>query len=121
MTMGEWTLTAPGAETRLMRVSGRWGVDAAEELHQAFLQTVNEVLDAGAQLHVDLQGLEDGDLTFFQVIDSVTKSLDVQQLRFMNIPEQILNKAEQAGFAPRHVNGIFRKGVEDVQADHDRG
>ncbi|PTN38420.1 STAS domain-containing protein [Desulfonatronum sp. SC1] len=119
--MGEWSISAPDPSTRLLMLSGRWGVEGAEELHRGFTQALAQAVEVGAALHVDLGDIEDGDVTFFQLLVSVAKSLGPDGPRFMNIPESIMAKAEQMGFAPRHADGIFRKGVEDVQANLDRG
>jgi anti-anti-sigma regulatory factor len=108
--MGEWEISAPEPTTRLLKLSGRWGVEGAEELHQAFTQALEQSV-GGVALHVDLEGLEDVDLAFFQVLGSAVKSMGSNELHFMNIPEHVMTKAEWIGFAPRHVSGIFRKGA----------
>ena len=108
--MGDWAISAPEPTTRLLKLSGRWGVEGAEELHQAFTRALEQ--SAGdVALHVDLEGLEDVDLTFFQVLDSAAKTIGSNELHFMNIPENVMTKAEWIGFTPRHVTGIFRKGA----------
>ena len=109
--MGEWEISAPEPATRLLKLSGRWGVEGAEELHQAFTHLLEQATDVGVALHVDLEGLEDVDLTFFQVLGSAAKSMGSNELHFVNIPEHVMKKAEWIGFAPRHVSGIFRKGA----------
>lgn len=109
--MGEWTISAPEPATRLLKLSGRWGVEGAEELHQGFTQFFEQATDAGVALHVDLEGLEDVDLTFFQILNAAARSRQADELQFMNIPEHVMTKAEWIGFSPRHVIGIFRKGA----------
>lgn len=108
--MGEWEISAPEPTTRLLKLSGRWGVEGAEELHQAFTQALEQSVGDIA-LRVDLGDLEDVDLTFFQVVGSAAKSTGSHELHFVNIPEHVMTKAEWIGFAPRHVGGIFRKGA----------
>ncbi|WP_031385694.1 STAS domain-containing protein [Desulfonatronum thiodismutans] len=108
--MGEWAISAPESATRLLKLSGRWGVEGAEELHQAFTQALEQSVGDVA-IHVDLEDLEDVDLTFFQVLGSAAKSMGSKELYFVNIPEHVMTKAEWIGFAPRHVSGIFRKGA----------
>ncbi len=109
--MGAWEISTPDPTTRLLKLSGRWGVEGAEELHQAFTQLLEQATDVGVALRVDLEGLEDVDLTFFQILDSAAKSMGSNELQFMNIPEHAMTKAEWIGFAPRHATGIFRKGA----------
>ncbi len=119
--MGEWEISIPEPTTRLLKLSGRWGVEGAEELHRGFTQALEQATEGGAALHVDLGEVEDGDVTFFQLLVSAAKTLGPEGPRFMNIPESIMAKAERMGFASRHGDGIFRKGVEDVQTNLDRG
>lgn len=109
--MGEWEISTPEPTTRLLRLSGRWGVEGAEELHRAFTQLLEQATDGGIALHVDLEALDDVDLTFFQILGSAAKSMGSSELQFMNIPEHVMTKAEWTGFAPRHGTGIFRKGA----------
>lgn len=119
--MGEWAISIPDPSIRLLTLSGRWGVEGAEDLHKAFLRVLGQAEEDGATLHVDLGDVEDGDVTFFQILVAAARTMSPDTPRFMNIPKRLAAKAERMGFAPRHVEGIFRKGVEDGQENSDRG
>lgn len=106
--MPQWEILTPDASVRVLKLSGRWGVEKAEELHRAFLQA----MEGTVPLEVDLEEVEDGDLTFFQIISAAHKTAAKGRLKFVKIPEHMSTKAENTGFAPKHTPGIFGQGAE---------
>jgi len=115
--MAQWELVAVDTDARRLTLTGDWGVERAEELHQAFLQA----FDGARRLEVDMAQVSDVDLTFFQVICAATKGAADRELRAVNVPDSIAVKAEAMGFSPRHTSGNFWKGVMHGQTHHDRG
>ncbi|SDB03200.1 STAS domain-containing protein [Desulfonatronum thiosulfatophilum] len=107
--MAQWEILNNDATTRVFKLSGRWGVESAEELHQAFLQAV----DGSVLLQVDMEAVEDVDLSFFQIICGAFKTMEEGRMQFVKIPEHIISKADRMGFLPRHSSGIFGKGVQE--------
>ncbi|GAB6058202.1 STAS domain-containing protein [Desulfonatronum parangueonense] len=106
--MAQWEILDQDTATRVIKLSGRWGVESAEELHQAFLRAV----DGPALLQVDMEAVEDVDLSFFQIVSGAFKTMEQGKMQVVNIPEHIIDKADRMGFLPRHSSGIFGKGVQ---------
>jgi len=89
---------------RVQRMTKRPLVEErAEQLHGLFMQGMN----GEHALQVDLKDVEDVDLSFFQIVSAAYKSLPKGRLRFVQVPSHIADKAEQAGFIPRHGGDVF--------------
>lgn len=115
--MAQWELIETAPSERLLKLSGDWNVEKAEDLHKAFLHAMRDA----NRLQVDMGEVGAVDLTFFQVVHSALKSCKDTALEAVNIPSALARKAEMMGFSPRHISDTFWKGAVHVQTHHDRG
>lgn len=115
--MPQWELISTGPDANLLRLSGDWGVEQAEELHQVFLQA----LEGARRLDVDMEKVGGVDLSFFQVVYAALKNGQGAHVGIVNVPEALAAKAAAMGFSPRHVPDNLWKGATHGQTHHDRG
>jgi anti-anti-sigma regulatory factor len=101
--MAQWETDSIDSGLQTLKLAGSWGVERAEQLHGLFMQGMN----GEHALQVDLKDVEDVDLSFFQIVSAAYKSLPKGRLRFVQVPSHIADKAEQAGFIPRHGGDVF--------------
>lgn len=115
--MAHWELIETDPDVRLLKLSGDWGVERAEELHQVLLQAV----EGAKRLHVDMEGVAEVDLSFFQIMCSALKWKKNSEFSAVNVPEGLAVKARSTGFSPGCALENFWKGAVHGQTHHDRG
>ena len=100
-----------------IRLQGKMTVERASALHETFLATMRKC----ATTRVDLEQVEDVDLTFFQLICSGYKyaKKEGKMLSVTNIPSLVALKARRMGFTRKNMDGYFWRGEEHAQENHD--